>query len=152
MNINMGALTADLFSDENARLFVYDDATGKPVGPGDTLIGNPTIGIGRALNTTGITMEEASFLLDNDESSKIQNVGSALPWIGQLSELRQRILVEMAFNMGVGGLLTFRQMLAALQAGNYDAAATKMLQSDWATQVPARARRLALRMSSGEDQ
>lgn len=149
--VDLAKLTSDLCADEGFRLKVYDDATGKPIGPGSTLIGHPTIGIGRALDTQGVSGAEAAFLLTNNERSTIAALGHLLPWLSTLDEVRQRVLVEMAFNMGVAGLLGFHSMLASVQSADYERASTSMLLSQWAKEVPVRARKLALRMSSGED-
>ena len=59
-------------------------------------------------------------------------------------------LKNMAFNMGVAGLLEFRQMLAEVQTADWPGAAAEMLSSKWATQVGDRAHRLALQMTTGE--
>jgi lysozyme len=42
-----------LIKHEDLRLFAYDDATGKPLKPGDTLKGHVSIGIGRNLEGYG---------------------------------------------------------------------------------------------------
>ena len=53
---------------EGVRLAVYDDATGKPIVAGDTVQGNPTIGVGRLLtDDRGITEDEVMMLLRNDQ-------------------------------------------------------------------------------------
>ena len=75
----------------------------------------------------------------------------ALPWVTQLNEVRQRVLVDMAFNMGIVGLLSFKRTLATIQAGDYQQAATMMLDSRWAGQVGQRAERLAHMMVTGKD-
>jgi lysozyme len=67
-----------------------------------------------------------------------------------LDDARQDVLADMAFNLGVGGLMDFRRMLAAARAGAYDLAAAEMLASDWASQVGARARRLSILMQHGD--
>ena len=53
---------------EGLKLKVYDDANGKELKAGDTLIGHPTIGVGRnvASDGLGINEEEANFLLMGD--------------------------------------------------------------------------------------
>jgi len=53
---------------EGVRYRVYDDANGKEVKAGDTLVGHPTIGVGRnvAADGIGITREEINFMLIND--------------------------------------------------------------------------------------
>ena len=144
------AVTADLMRDEGLRLFVYDDATGQPIRSGTLVRGHPTIGIGRALDVEGITAAEASFLLADDVAAISARLAAALPWFGALDGARQRVLIEMAFNLGAAGLLGFHDTLAAVAAGNYGAAASAMLASHWATQVGARADRLAQMMRTGE--
>ena len=67
---------------------------------------------------------------------------------------RAEVLVNMAFNMGVGGLLKFGDTLAMLDAAlagsvGFERAAQCMLRSVWASQVGVRARVLAARMREG---
>lgn len=63
---------------------------------------------------------------------------------------RAEVLINMAFNMGVKGLLKFRRMLDAVRADDYDKAATHMLDSRWASQVGRRAVELARQMKTGQ--
>lgn len=74
----------------------------------------------------------------------------ALPWFVGLEEPRQAVLINMAYNMGVSALLGFRATLTAVQRGLYTEAATQMLDSLWAKQVPRRAQRLAQQMRTGQ--
>ena len=69
-----------------------------------------------------------------------------LPWYLALSDARRGVLENMAFNLGVQGLLGFRRMLAHTLDGAWEDAATAMLDSRWARQVGARAVRLADQM------
>lgn len=147
--MSMDELTRDLEADEGVRLFVYDDATGQPIVPGTLVKGHPTIGIGRALDVHGITLEEAMGFLQSDLQADGDALGTALPWMRTLDPARGEVLLEMAFNMGVKGLLAFKNTLADVQAGNYDKAADEMLASLWAKQVGARAQRLATQMRTG---
>ena len=55
----------------------------------------------------------------------------------------------MAFNLGVQGLLKFRNTLGMVRDGDYDGAARGMLASLWARQVKGRATRLADQMRTG---
>jgi lysozyme len=61
-------------------------------------------------------------------------------------EAVQEVLANLCFNLGLAGLLGFRQTLALLQAGRYAEAAAELLRSKWAGQVGARAERLAQRL------
>lgn len=105
--------------------------------------GKMTIGYGRNLEDTGITEPEARILLVNDIARAQQAIHSRLPWSLGLPQPAQDVLCNMAFNLGVDGLLQFKQFLAALQSRDYPTAADEMLNSQWATQVGSRATELA---------
>jgi len=138
-------LRDQLLRDEGCRLRLYQDQVGKW-----------TIGVGRNLQDVGISQAEADFLLDNDISRASAAVIAHLPWTMTLDEVRRAVLINMAFNMGIGnaakrtGLLGFPKLLAACERGDWATAATEMLDSKWAGQVGVRAERLADQMRSGE--
>lgn len=112
--------------------------------------GKLTIGVGRNLEDRGITAEESAMLLWNDISREERDLLAALPWAAKLSEVRQRVLLDMSFNMGLQGLLQFKRTLAAIEAGRYQQAAGMMLDSRWAQQVGQRAQRLSEMMATGQ--
>ena len=114
-------------------------------------VGKVTIGVGRNLTDVGISRAEALTLLQNDLATVDRGLSQQAPWFVTLDSVRRKVLVDMAFNLGVAGLLKFTRTLAAVQAGRYDEAATLMLQSKWARQVKARAVTLAAMMRSGVD-
>ena len=62
---------------------------------------------------------------------------------GQPDDVR-RALVNMAYQLGVSGLLGFKNMLGALERGDRKEAARHALDSEWASerQTPERARRV----------
>ena len=111
-----------------------------------------TIGIGRLIDTRkggGLSDDEIDYLLANDIKAKTAEVAKALPWISTLNGARQAVLIGMAFQMGTEGLLAFKNTLAKIQAGDYAGAAEHMALSKWATQTPARAKRMAKQMETG---
>jgi len=132
------AMRAELVRDEGLRLRIYKDTVGKL-----------TIGVGRNLDDVGISKDEAYLMLDNDIQRTSDSLDKNLPWWKTLDEVRQRVILNMAFNMGINSLLGFKNTLAAIQAGRYNDAADGMLASKWATQVGDRATRLA-KMMRGE--
>ncbi len=91
----------------------------------------------------GINAIEAVYLLRNDVERVLAELERALPWYTQAPEPIQIVLANMAFNLGLGGLLGFKTTLELLKTGQYTAAADNMLKSRWARQVGRRARRLA---------
>jgi lysozyme len=115
-------------------------------------LGYWTIGVGRLIDARkggGLSKEEREFLLDNDIKAKTAELLKAAPWVSKLDEVRQAVLLNMAFNLGVPGLLKFKNTLAMVQSGEYEAASKAMLKSLWAKQVGKRAERLALQMETG---
>lgn len=135
---------------EDLRLVVYDDATGKPLKKGDTLVGLPSIGIGRNLVGRGITKDEAVILCMNDILEVEKSLDALCSWWRRLDETRQQVVAEMAFNLGAGGLMKFVNMLAALKAGDFSRAADEMKDSAWYRQVGRRAVTLCAAMRSGQ--
>jgi lysozyme len=113
--------------------------------------GKLTIGVGRNLDDRGISAAESAYLLGNDIDHHWRELVKALPWVEQLDEVRQRVLLDMAFNLGIGGLLGFKNTLATIKGGNYRKAGEMMLDSKWAGQVGQRADRLAVMMATGKD-
>ena len=111
-----------------------------------------TIGVGRNLDDRGITREEALHLLENDIEDCRRDCmvifGGQDRW-EQFSPVRQRVLVDMRFNLGASGLRSFSRMLAAVKAHQYDRAADEMKSSRWATQVGRRAVTLERMMREG---
>jgi lysozyme len=138
--VDRAAMTRQLRLHEGERLRPYRCTAGKL-----------TIGVGRNLEDRGITREESAYLLANDIAAEERELLRALPWVAQLDEVRQRVLLDMSFNLGLVGLLGFKRTLATIQAGDYQAAATMMLDSKWAGQVGQRAERLSRMMATGKD-
>lgn len=149
-DINVEAMLADLIRDEEPRQFVYDDATGKPLKKGDTIQGHPTVAIGRALDVKGINFEEQKYLCRNDIAEVDAALAKVTPLYAQVDEIRRRVLCNMAFNMGVSGLMDFQKMWAAIADKDWVTAAAEMTDSAWAKQVGARATRLTTQMVTGQ--
>lgn len=150
-------LREQLIRDEGCVLHAYRDTEGYlTVGVGHNLDADPVLR-DKLLAAAGgdeaaitITQETADRLLDNDIAIAEDAVRSALPWSVSLSASRQAVLVNMAFNCGLGGLLGFKKMLAALKAKDYERAADEMKDSKWYGQVGRRAMRLCRQMETGE--
>lgn len=101
-----------------------------------------TIGIGTLIDQRrggGITEAEAMQLLQNRLRKYERGLDSSIPWWRSLSSVRQAALLDMAYNLGVQGLLGFSRMLTALEAGDYARAGQEAMNSRWARQVGYRA-------------
>lgn len=132
-------LIDQLKRDEGCRLMPYRDS-----------LGFLTIGYGRCLDRVGISQSEADMLLESDIRVAESAVATNLAGIEHLDPVRRAVLVNMAFNLGIGGLLQFRKFLAAVRASDWPRASNEMRDSLWAKQVGSRADRLARQIETGE--
>lgn len=121
---------------------------GKRYKPYEDTVGKMTIGIGRNLDDVGLSDSEIDLLFANDLAVTKAWVSVNLHCFMGLSPNRQNVLLDMAFNLR-GRLLGFTNFLAALNAGDYEKAATEMLDSVWSKQVKERAIELAEMMRQG---
>ena len=107
-----------------------------------------TIGIGRNLDANGISEEEAHYLLYNDinkvqkELTKNWGVWRTFP------ERVRMVCIDMAFQMGITGFMSFRETRKLMELGKWVEASEEVLRSRYAIQTPNRAlynsRQLAL--------
>jgi lysozyme len=138
---NMGIskeLIGFLKESEGYRQFVYKCPAGKS-----------TVGYGLNLEDRGVTEAEADYLLRSVVADVERNLAQRIAFWDRLDRVRQEVLIDMAYNMGVGGLLGFRKTLGFIEAGDYASASTEMLVSRWATQVGGRANKLSRVMLTG---
>ena len=133
----MESLKEQLIRHEGLRLTVYDCPAGYK-----------TIGVGRNIEHKGITESEALYLLDNDIGYFTEQLEDNLIGFQELPEDKKAVLVNMAFNLGVNGLLKFKNMLAAITEERWEDASAEMLNSRWADQVGNRAIELAETMAN----
>lgn len=126
-----------LSNQEGLRLKPYRDS-----------LGYLSIGVGRCLDTVGISADEAMYLLDSDIDRAI---GSAkmFSWFDDLTDNRQNAIVCMIFNLGLGGFSEFKNLITALTNKDYASASNEMLNSHWAQQVGQRAQTLAKMVIDG---
>ena len=108
--------------------------------------GKLTIGYGRNLEDRGLTVAEAEHLLQQDVISHKYSLQCKLPWFKNLSYPRQWVLIDMCHQLGISGLLKFKNTLEYIKNGEYDKAADEMLDSEWYSQTPKRAKRLSDQM------
>ena len=113
-----------------------------------------TIGVGRNIDPNkggiGLSDDEILYMLRNDIKRVYDELDSNLPWFKDLDDVRQDVLSDMCFNMGISRLLNFRKMLAAVELGLYDRASDELLNSKYAEQVKGRALKLARMMKEGK--
>jgi len=113
--------------------------------------GKLTIGYGRNLDDVGIDEEEARYLLDRDIQKCVADL-SQWPWFEALDTIRRRALIDMRFQLGAAGFRSFRHLLAALAAGDYETASAEVLHSKYArVDAPVRAQTIADMLRAGDE-
>ena len=126
-----------LIRDEGKRNLPYEDS-----------VGILTIGVGRNLEDVGLRDDEILLMLDNDVK-EVRSQLSHVDWYKHLNPPRQSVIENMVFNLGWSRFMGFKQTIAYIVQGNYEAASREMLNSKWATQVGSRAIRLSNIMRAG---
>jgi lysozyme len=160
MKYNRSHFLDKLIEHEGLVLTVYKDS-----------LGIDTIGIGRNLKDRGISREEldyldipnmevvyehgiseadARYLALNDIAIVENELCRVHPCVEEMDSVRQLVLMDMAFNMGVPRLCKFKKMWNAVHEENFEAASLEMMDSRWARQVGGRAKKLSDAMKTGE--
>lgn len=111
--------------------------------------GKLTIGYGRNIEDVGISRNEALFLLQEDIKKVKTALYAKLPFFKNLNDGRQNALINMGFNLGVNGLMKFKNTLRLMSEGKYEEASKEVLLSEWASQVGKRANRISDQIKNG---
>ena len=134
--------------------------------------GHPTIGIGFNLSrgdaetrlrsvganyqdvldgTYTLSREQAEALLKHD-LDELESAARKIVFVyDDLDDVRQRVIMDMIFNLGAYGFSQFKDTIRYICRGKYGKAADSMVDSMWAKQTKRRARMLAEMMRYGED-
>lgn len=159
--MNTDKLIGQLKLHEGYRAKTYMDTTGHPtVGIGfnldrsDAEVRLRSVGADYHAVLNGeseLTDEQAAELLKQDIEQAEKDAQRLVFVYDELDDVRQRVIVDMVYNLGAYGFSKFKTTIKYICHGNYDKAADNMLKSKWATQVKGRARILASMMRRGED-
>lgn len=107
-----------------------------------------TIGYGHSLTFSKITPTAAKLILDDDVYDRMKELIIAWPTFLNCDGPRQRVLLEMAYQLGVSGLMEFKKMLHAVAIKDYKTAKLEILNSRLANETPTRARDYVALMGS----
>ncbi len=142
MSLNLERLKNQLKEDEGVRLKAYEDTRGYP-----------TVGVGHLVRPADmlhvgdtITQEQCDIFFDYDLARTVVACKRELDgWEGFPDEV-QEILANMAYNLGITGLLKFKRTLSLIRSHAYHEAADALVASLWYRQVGNRAKRLVARL------
>jgi len=105
-----------------------------------------TVGVGRNLEAAEFSQDEIDLMFENDLERATHGADMLCPY---LEGVRREVLIEMVFQLGVGGVSRFKKFLAAASSHQWEIAADEMLNSRWHEQTPERAEELAELMRTG---
>jgi lysozyme len=123
---------------------------GKRSMPYRCTMGRLTIGVGHNLEARPLSDLVQMMILDEDIDWTLKACVDAFAWFNSVDMVRQDVVVDMAFQIGIEGLKEFKNFCAAMSAQNYEKAAEEMMSSRWAKQTPNRALELQTMMRSGK--
>jgi lysozyme len=128
------ALTGELTTDEGREAIPYIDTRGNLSG-----------GIGRNLGR-GFSSAEIDFMFTNDVAGCCRDLDAHAAWWRNLSPSKQRVMINLTFNMGWPVLSQFERFLSAMQLGIWPEAATQLRNSKWYSEVGTRGTRVVERL------
>ena len=149
--MDMDKLKEQIKQDEGFRECIYLDH-----------LGNRTVGYGHLVTDKDwfhdekvgfrLSQDELEVLLLNDLNSARRDCQFLFNDFNTLPEEVKQVCANMAFQLGVHRLGTFKKMIKAVDEGDYKKASKEMLDSKWAKeQTPGRAARLAGRMNQAQE-
>ena len=141
--MNKAQLVKELKQDEGVKYEMYKDH-----------LGYPTIGVGHLilegedhLLTATLTEEQVSTMLLHDLVEVIKDCQILYKGYDDMPEEAQLVLANMMYNIGRTKLTKFVKTNTLFEEQKWLSAASEMLDSRWAKQVPNRAQRLADRIT-----
>lgn len=154
--VDLQKMMAQLILHEGLVTEFYEDTLGnKTWGVGYNVtsrgLGPLQVMLDRAVDEKGTATEEECLAVLAKDIGRVEiSIQMFWPFYSKLEEVRQRVAVDMAYNLGFRAL-EFRRAMTAIEKRDWSAAAREMHKSQWAGQVGLRAERLARMMLTGED-
>lgn len=157
MSVDRAKMGAQLVLHEGLKLQQYQDTKGYwTLGVGYNVSAR---GLGffeqtikrKLLTSSVITRYEALLVLRADIDRIEALMPAYFPGYANLSEVRQRVCLDLAFNLGFRAL-AFLKTIAAINAKDWSLASRELFKSKWANDVgPGRAGRLTQMLLTGAD-
>ena len=139
------------FSDLKARIKEHEGFVPKIY---KDQLGFKTIGFGHLVLPTdkfaeGVTYKKKDLeqVFDSDFNTARSNANQLIEGL-PLHHQAKCVIIEMVFQLGIGGVSKFKKMWKALKQNDYHTASEEMLDSKWAKQTPKRAEELSSVMKS----
>lgn len=122
--------------------------------------GYPTWLIGKKIGYKGQSLDDFKMLkasrsvaltmLQDDLVELVADLKSRFDWFERLNQARKDVIISMCYQMGIDGFAKFKKTINYMTKGRFQEASIEMLDSKWAKQTPARAKRHSDVFASGE--
>ena len=106
-------------------------------------LGIPTIGYGFAIKDLDLDEDIAEEILLRKVKNLAQRVQNKFDWFNTAPDIIKEVVIEMCYQLGLGGFSKFKKTISYLKKENYLEASKEMLDSKWAKQTPNRAKKLS---------
>lgn len=135
---------------EGFRHHAYKDRNGYSIGFGYSLTQNPLNLSHSQIKSLykGISKGQAINLVRRSCVNLDTQLAENLDWYNTATLNTKYVLLDMSYNMGVGGVIDFTKTINYLEHHKYKLASVEMLKSKWANQVHGRAKELATLIKS----
>ena len=117
-------------------------------------LGKRTIGYGHLIldheqfeEDKEYTKEQLELVFEKDFNEALKNAESLIG-SRSINHIAKQVIIEMVFQLGIGGVGKFKKMWEALDKEDYNEASLQMLDSRWAKQTPARCGKLSSKMKT----
>ena len=105
--------------------------------------GVDTIGYGFAIKDLVLDQDIADIILQRKLNQLIKRIKRTFTWYDRIPEEAQHVVVNMCFQLGIGGVSKFKKTLSHFKNHKWQEASVEMLDSKWARQTPNRALELS---------
>jgi len=112
-------------------------------------LGYDTIGYGFAIKDLVLDEDIAGLILERDIFRRYMQLNSNFDWFSSQPDNVRDVCVEMVYQLGFSGFCKFKKTIQYLIEGDYGGASMEMLNSKWALQTPARAKKLSQSIKNG---
>ena len=105
--------------------------------------GHDTIGYGFAIKDLHLTKDDCDMILERKIAELKIRVNNKFPFLADLPEEVQDVVIECCYQLGVSGFSNFKKTIEYLMQKDFENAGIEMLDSRWAKQTPNRAKKLS---------
>ena len=118
--------------------------------PYEDSLGILTIGVGRNLESMGLSHDEVYYMLRNDIRRCEEELDNTFRWYKYLDQVRQDAMIDLCFTLGITRLRKFKKALGFMETDDFEKAADEFMDSKWADQVGQRAINVTTMIRTGE--